>query len=824
MTVAAGVVLKAPTGRWLFLKRSAAGDHAGTWAFPGGKIEGGESPEQAAKRELAEETGHHTSNVEFIHQNADGSFHTFAAVSDEFEPDLNNEHDDHIWALITEPPQPLHPGVQAMLVQVMADNAHAIKVANDPAPVEERLDPRIRLLETIGRDVKVYLVDGEMVRGKIVGDKFCRWYLDFTEGSNWVEAPEWMPENEVWIDDANQKELDRILLHELAEANIMLDEGIEYDPAHDRANVVENEARAHPEKLKDLLKVEKERMSARQKQRLAGDMKPEEFRQFRELFNKFLKEEEDEPEHQGQDEVPPFAVEWIENGKTHVQYFETEQKAKVEYALLKNRSGVSKVKLISWGQTTYSSDSIAMDRATQRSIDADGRLHVATTPISKANVCEYQGNEIPDGDKLGLDPNKKYKLYRDPDELKKGAKTFNNVPLLSEHVPVSADDPKHELVIGSTGTDAEFKDPYLMNSLVFWDKSAIDEIQAADKDPDEGARELSCAYRYSADMTPGKTPDGEAYDGVMRDIIGNHVALVPRGRAGSDVMVHDSKPKGKPVFNWGFDRFKPERKAFDFGKFAKDAKQVKSFWHEKEAESLVEDLKRRGKRAHIKEDIVRRSENDMGAILYTVVMDAAELPSLPRKVAARMVLAGKLQATNGTIKIGQNEFRLPDGKRITYMVTGDGAKDAKPELSDFMERAFGSNWHQKGQKFPRPKPGSREVSKAEYDKVLSEWRKAYASAKDAANTAPASELTKHEKRGEKSAKTPGGHLIFKPATMDVEEYPPEESDKAYKRGKQDAKSGKKVTDNPYRTGTDAASAWAHGFSTAKGWERGRLAH
>lgn len=43
-------------------------------------------------------------------------------------------------------------------------------------------------------------------------------------------------------------------------------------------------------------------------------------------------------------------------------------------------------------------------------------------------------------------------------------------------------------------------------------------------------------------MTPGTTPTGEVYDGIMRDIIGNHVALVETGRAGSDVLVADSLP------------------------------------------------------------------------------------------------------------------------------------------------------------------------------------------------------------------------------------------------------------------------------------------
>jgi mutator protein MutT len=43
----------------LLLTRRAAGlrDHAGQWALPGGRIDAGETPEAAALRELAEETG-----------------------------------------------------------------------------------------------------------------------------------------------------------------------------------------------------------------------------------------------------------------------------------------------------------------------------------------------------------------------------------------------------------------------------------------------------------------------------------------------------------------------------------------------------------------------------------------------------------------------------------------------------------------------------------------------------------------------------------------------------------------------------------------------
>lgn len=178
---------------------------------------------------------------------------------------------------------------------------------------------------------------------------------------------------------------------------------------------------------------------------------------------------------------------------------------------------------------------IALD-ASARTYDADGRLHVSITNISKANVCGYLGSEIPDGEALGLDAGKIYQLYRDPAELEAAAATFNNLPLLSRHVPVSADDPQPHLVVGSTGTDAVFEAPFLRNSLVVWDAVAIAGIESGEQ------KELSAAYRYTPVMEPGEVA-GVAFDGRMTRIVGNHVALVEVGRAGADVVVGDHQPK-----------------------------------------------------------------------------------------------------------------------------------------------------------------------------------------------------------------------------------------------------------------------------------------
>ncbi|NYV21580.1 DUF2213 domain-containing protein [Klebsiella pneumoniae] len=181
-------------------------------------------------------------------------------------------------------------------------------------------------------------------------------------------------------------------------------------------------------------------------------------------------------------------------------------------------------------------ESLAFDRASVRTIDANGRLQISRTNISKANVNAYYGREIPGSEELGLDPNKLYRLWRHPDELRKAAKTFNNIPVLSKHIPDFPTDPPNEFRVGVTHSNAEFDGTYLTVGMSIWDNSAIAGIESGEQ------RELSASYKYVADMTPGVTPDGEPYDGVMRDIFGNHEALVPDGRAGPDVLVADSLP------------------------------------------------------------------------------------------------------------------------------------------------------------------------------------------------------------------------------------------------------------------------------------------
>jgi hypothetical protein len=70
----------------------------------------------------------------------------------------------------------------------------------------------------------------------------------------------------------------------------------------------------------------------------------------------------------------------------------------------------------------------------------------------------------------------------------------------------------------------------LLADVLVTDSEAIRAIDA-------GERELSCGYTYRLAR--------EGYRWEQRDIIGNHVALVPKGRAGEEAKIYDAAPEPK---------------------------------------------------------------------------------------------------------------------------------------------------------------------------------------------------------------------------------------------------------------------------------------
>jgi len=144
----AGVIFIAATsGRVLLGKRSAMVDEPHVWSTFGGTIQAGETPESAAKREVAEETGYKAEyNLLLAHTYVSATrdwkfYHYIAVVPYEFEPALNWEHETSAWYSLVWLPSPMHYGLKDFL----ANAADLLQDAKDTLFVERPVEHRNRL-------------------------------------------------------------------------------------------------------------------------------------------------------------------------------------------------------------------------------------------------------------------------------------------------------------------------------------------------------------------------------------------------------------------------------------------------------------------------------------------------------------------------------------------------------------------------------------------------------------------------------------------------------------------------------------------------------
>ena len=164
------------------------------------------------------------------------------------------------------------------------------------------------------------------------------------------------------------------------------------------------------------------------------------------------------------------------------------------------------------------------------------------SPILNEDVLEYMGYELLGGKSendveareiagVMVYPDKVYKVRIPHEELEKAAPTFQLLPLVDGHEWLSGnkeDSDAKDYQEGSTGENARVEQGKLFVPLKFTGKGILQHLK-------EGVEELSASYEHNlkSDNT------GEA-DFIAVDIVGNHVALVERGRCGSDIRVYNS--------------------------------------------------------------------------------------------------------------------------------------------------------------------------------------------------------------------------------------------------------------------------------------------
>lgn len=151
MSNAAGIAYL-HNGRVLLVKRDPSSEQGGTWGFPGGHIEIGETPQQAAMRESVEEVGYlPMTPMSFVSD--DGNFVTYKISGEYFTPSLNREHTAHQWASLGSLPQPLHPGVAETLHAIGATMSKRVQDINGWAEVRDNPISKVGVFPYSGRAI-----------------------------------------------------------------------------------------------------------------------------------------------------------------------------------------------------------------------------------------------------------------------------------------------------------------------------------------------------------------------------------------------------------------------------------------------------------------------------------------------------------------------------------------------------------------------------------------------------------------------------------------------------------------------------------------------
>lgn len=164
----------------------------------------------------------------------------------------------------------------------------------------------------------------------------------------------------------------------------------------------------------------------------------------------------------------------------------------------------------------------------------DGYL-VADAKVARTGIQLYAGHEVGKPDQMVV------KVFRPADEVfsQDTLASFAHRPVTNDHPDVAVDASNwKQYAVGNTADEVARDGQFIRVPLMVSDASAIADIQS-------GKRELSAGYSADLDWTPGITPDGESYDAVQRKIRDNHIAIVAKGRAGSEVRIPDS------ITNWG---------------------------------------------------------------------------------------------------------------------------------------------------------------------------------------------------------------------------------------------------------------------------------
>ena len=157
--------------------------------------------------------------------------------------------------------------------------------------------------------------------------------------------------------------------------------------------------------------------------------------------------------------------------------------------------------------------------------------YLPNVPLTKAGVFPYYGQQI----SPNLEPDKLYMVYRPAEEIgsDEALKTLELLPVIEDHAMLGTRPgmmpPEEKGIQGITGTNI-----YCENGVVYGDIKIFTEYLK--NVINSGKHEISMGYFCDYDYSSGYY-NGQRYDVIQRNLRGNHIAIVDKGRMGEDVCI-----------------------------------------------------------------------------------------------------------------------------------------------------------------------------------------------------------------------------------------------------------------------------------------------
>jgi hypothetical protein len=161
---------------------------------------------------------------------------------------------------------------------------------------------------------------------------------------------------------------------------------------------------------------------------------------------------------------------------------------------------------------------------------ADGYL-LCNARVARTGLQDYCGYEV------GMPEKERVVLFRPESEVfsRDTMHSMANKPITLNHPnEMVTKDSWSKYAKGFSGNDVVRDGEYIRVPLMLTDAAAINAYER------DEARELSVGYTTDISWIPGKTAQGEAYDGIQTGIRCNHHAQVPAARGGSNLRLGDN--------------------------------------------------------------------------------------------------------------------------------------------------------------------------------------------------------------------------------------------------------------------------------------------